>query len=115
MLNLARDVLDKQLLDREGRPFGKVDGIVVEVRDGAPPRVTALETGAAVQLARLPAPLRRWARPLARGARTTPIPILAVAGVGKDVMVDIDATLTPAWRIERWLAERVFAHVPGGR
>ncbi len=35
MLHLVRDVLDKQLVDREGRPFGKVDGIVLEVRDGA--------------------------------------------------------------------------------
>ena len=115
MVHLVREVLDKQLLDRERRRFGKVDGIVIAVQDGARPRVTALETGAAVQLARLSTRLMRWARPLARRTDTTRIPIQAVVEIGKEVAVDIDARRTPAWRIERWLADRVFARVPGGR
>src|SRR3954470_4492419 len=73
MLALVRDVLDKQLLDRESRPFGKVDGIVLEVRADGPPRVVALEVGAATRLARLPAWLARWTRPLAGHAHATRI------------------------------------------
>jgi hypothetical protein len=114
MLDLVRDVLDKQLVDREARPFGKVDGIVLEARGDAPPRVIALEVGAATRLARLPAWLRRLTRPLERRARATRIPKEAVLAVANDIRVDIDATRTPAWRVERWLA-RLFARVPGGR
>ena len=115
MLDLVRDVLDKQLLDRESRPFGKVDGIVLELRGEQPPRVAALEVGAATRLARLPGWLARWIRPFARRARATRIPKDAVMAVAKDVRVDIDATATPAWTVERWLVERVVARRPGGR
>jgi pantothenate kinase len=38
-----------------------------------------------------------------------------VITVAKDIKVDIDATKTSTWRIERWLAERVFAWLPWGR
>jgi hypothetical protein len=37
-----------------------------------------------------------------------------VLAVATDIRVDIDATRTPAWGVERWLA-RLFARVPGGR
>jgi hypothetical protein len=114
MFELVRDVLDKQLLDAHGRPFGKVDGVVLDVRVGAAPRVVALEVGAATRLARLP----RWlTRPLARWtarATSTRIPRTAVLAVAREVRVSVDATKTSAWRVERWLV-RLFAHVPGGR
>jgi hypothetical protein len=115
VLDLVRDVLDKQLLDAEDRPFGKVDGIVLELRDGEPPRVKALEVGAAVRLARLPRRIARWSRPLIRRAHATRIPTESVVSLPKDIKVDIDATKTSAWRIERWLAKRIFAHLPWGR
>ncbi len=114
MLDLVRDVLDKQLLDRKGRPFGKVDGIVLELSEDGPPRVVALEVGAATRLARLPAWLSRWTRRAATHAHATRIPKESVMAVANDIRVDIDATRTPAWRVERWLA-RVFARIPGGR
>ena len=44
-MDLVRDVLDKQLVDRHGTKMGRVDGIVVELRPGRPPEVIALETG----------------------------------------------------------------------
>jgi len=115
MFDLVRDVLDKQLLDRQGRPFGKVDGIILELRGDAPPRVAALEVGAATRIARLPAWLSRRLRPLASRARATRIPKDAVMAVAKDIRVDVDATRTAAWRVERWLVEHVVARIPGGR
>ena len=113
MLALVRDVLDKQLLDVEGRPFGKVDGVVLELRGEAPPRVLALEVGAAPRLGRLP----RWVtRPLGRlaaRATATRIPRAAVLAVAREIRVGVDATRTPAWRVEGWLA-RVLTRIPGG-
>ena len=112
MLLLARDILDKQLLDVEGRPFGMVDGVILDVRADGPPRVIALEVGTATRLARLPDWLIRTLRWRAR-ATATRIPREAVLAVGREIRVGIDATRTPAWRIERWLA-RLIAHMPGG-
>jgi hypothetical protein len=114
VLSLVRDVLDSQLLDAHGRPFGKVDGVVLEFRADGPPRVVALETGAANRLARLP----RWlTRPFARWvacATTTRIPRSNVVAVARDVRVSVDATRTPSWRDEAWLA-RVLSRIPGRR
>ena len=47
-LDLIRDVLDKEVVDRHGREMGRVDSIVVELGPNAPPRVTAIELGPAV-------------------------------------------------------------------
>jgi hypothetical protein len=114
MLALVRDVLDKQLLDAEGRPFGKVDGMILELRADAPPRVVALELGAATRLARLPRWMTRPLRLLVPRATATRIPHAAVLSASKEIRVTVDATQTPAWRVEAWLA-RVIARIPGAR
>ena len=36
-MDLARDLLDVQLIDPRQRPIGRVDGILLEVRPGQPP------------------------------------------------------------------------------
>jgi len=113
VLHLVRDVLDKQLVDREGRPFGKVDGIVLEVRDGAAPRVIALEVGAATRLGRLPRGLTRWLGRWSAHATSTRLPQASVVAVGREIYVAVDATQTAAWRVEAWLA-RLITRLPGG-
>jgi hypothetical protein len=35
-MDVIRDVLDNQIVDRNQRKMGKVDGIVIECRDGEP-------------------------------------------------------------------------------
>lgn len=114
MLDLVRDVLDKQLLDREGRPFGKVDGVILDVRADGRPRVMALEVGAATRLARLPRWMTRWLRWAGDPSGTTRIPKAAVVAVAKDIRVDVDAVRTSAWNLERRLAA-IVARLPGGR
>jgi hypothetical protein len=47
-VELVADLLDKLVVDRNGREMGRVDGIAIEQRDGMPPRVAALQIGAAV-------------------------------------------------------------------
>jgi len=48
-LPLARDVLDKQVIDPDGCKVGKVDGIVLALREHRPPRVIAMEISQALQ------------------------------------------------------------------
>lgn len=120
MIRLAHDILDSQLMDREGRPCGKADGIVLLVGDSGPPRVIALEVGALTLARRLSPRLARWLA--GWGPRLGPaaphtyrVPWSRVRAVTrKEVRVDIDAAATPLWSLERWLAERVIRHLPGG-
>jgi hypothetical protein len=44
-MNLARDVLDKRVVDRNGRDMGRVDRVVLRVCAGQPPAVTGIEIG----------------------------------------------------------------------
>ena len=120
MLRLAHDVLDAQLVDRQGRRCGKVDGIVLERdRDGRL-RVVALEVGALTLARRLHPRLGAWlGRRRRRAGPVTPgafrIPWAKVRRIERnEIRVDLDATATPLWSLERWLAERIIARLPGG-
>src|SRR4029077_18401302 len=59
-LELARDVLDKQVVDREEIKMGRGDGLLLEVREGEPPRVEAIEMGGVVLAERIHPRLARW-------------------------------------------------------
>jgi sporulation protein YlmC with PRC-barrel domain len=59
-MDLIRDLLDKQVVDRNGREMGRVDSVILEMRAGAPPRVAAIELGPAVLAARVRPILGRW-------------------------------------------------------
>src|SRR5690349_4048397 len=51
---LIRDVLDKLLVDRNGMPVGRADGIVLLLSDDdSPPRVIQIESGSATLVRRL--------------------------------------------------------------
>ena len=66
-MDLVRDLLDKKVVDRNGREMGRVDRIVLDVREGAPPRVAAFEIGPSALAARLGARLGRWAAAIEHG------------------------------------------------
>src|SRR3954451_6598276 len=59
-LELARDLLDKQVVDRDETKMGRVDGLVLELREGKPPRIDHLEMGSAVLARRLDPRIERW-------------------------------------------------------
>jgi hypothetical protein len=117
--DLARDLLDKQLSDTNNLPFGKVDGVLLHLRPGRPPIVSALEVGGAVAIHRLPRFLRAVLEPIARkfgSAHGKPmiIPMSDVIDIGIDVDVDIDASETQALHWER-VARRFIQHIPGAQ
>src|SRR2546423_14751439 len=120
MVGVAHEGLDSRLGGRKGRRGGKADGIGLLVGEPGAPRVVALEVGALTLARRLHPRLSRW---LARwGRRLGPaaphayrIPWSQVRRIDeKEITVDIDAAATPLWSLERWLAERVIARLPGG-
>jgi len=117
-MNLTRDILDQQVVDRRGQRLGKVDGVILELREGAPPRIAAIEIGP-VTLARrmhprLAAWLQRWLqRHGPRSDGTLRIPWSQVKAIGVDVRVDLIADGTPARAWEEWLRDHVVRRLPG--
>jgi len=113
---LSREVLDRQLIDRRGHKMGRVDGIVLELRPGAPPRVAFLECGGRSPWRRLGRRLYGWADAVQKllPGRDVPtrIPWPAVLSMGVDIEVSLDATRTPEMALELWLREHVIQHLP---
>jgi hypothetical protein len=119
-MELVRDVLDKQIIDKAGVKVGKADGIIVTLRKGRPPRLIALELGVATAAYRLSPRLGRWVERLEKGLGITTsdrVRILFehVTRTGIDVGVDTDAKRTGALKWEDWLREHVIGAVPGSR
>jgi len=116
-MELLRDVLDQQVLDKHDRKTGKVDGIAMEVRKGKPPRVAYIEMGTDVLARRLSPRLERWLQKWRerRGRKLVPfqIPWSKVMKVHLTVDVDIDASKHEGYHVERWLAEHVVGRIPG--
>ena len=115
--DLVGDVLDQQIVDSIWRPMGMVDGIVLELREDGPPRVSHIEVGGVTLARRLHDPLGRWLAAAARrwgGTRGQPfrIPIAKVKAIALDVEVDIDADTTPAYHWEHRLGS-VVRRIPG--
>jgi sporulation protein YlmC with PRC-barrel domain len=111
-MNLVRDVLDKKVVDRNGREMGRVDSIILRV-DAEPPSVLALELGPAVLAARVRPLFGRWVAALEHGfgvneGRPLRIPFKDVLHVHRQIMIDAAFGETPAATIEqrlrRWVA-----------
>jgi hypothetical protein len=117
-MHLFADVLDAQLHDIHGRNAGRIDGIVLELRPDAPPRLAYVEVSPITLLARFSRRLARWyARfdhRLGPG-RGTPfrIPWHRLTPDGRTFKMDLDVESTPINALEDWLRERVVDHIPG--
>ena len=119
-LHLVRDVLDKPLVDRNGAPLGRVDGLVLVARKGRPPRVAGLEAGPTVLADRISPGLGRRVRKLLgrlgeRAGKPVRIEMDRVRHFGLSLQVDVDARRTSAYAIETWLREKVVSRIPGGK
>lgn len=117
-LRLARDVLDSQMVDREHRQSGKVDGIVAELREDGRLVVTAVENGLPEAVRRVSPRVGDWITALGRrwGVRKGEIyriPFAKVRHTGIDVRIDLDADATPLLAWESWLRDHVVRHIPG--
>jgi sporulation protein YlmC with PRC-barrel domain len=119
-MHLVRDVLDKQVVDRQQARIGKADGIVLSISDHGQPRVAFIEMGVLTLARRLNRRLHD--RAVAFFEKTQPassprpyrIPWSKVRDVGVDIEVDVDSSETPLERWQEWLRNNVLKHIPGG-
>jgi hypothetical protein len=121
LMRLVRDLLDAQLVDRNDRMIGRVDGIVLDVAGGAPPRVVAMEVGLVTFARRIHPRLGRWLRAFAVrrlpvSLRPVRLPLTLFRDIGVDVELDVDAASDRRLlRVERWLQRRIVERLPAGR
>ncbi|WP_341267092.1 hypothetical protein [Gordonia malaquae] len=107
--DLRAHLLDRQVIDGDGRPVGVVDDVVFEHRQGLRrPRVVALLTGRALAdriLGDTPEP-----------SRLTSIDAEMIDDIGVVVKLSADESELGdvAW-VERWMRDHVIARIPGSR
>ena len=115
-MDIGREILDQQLVDRTGVNMGKVDGVVLELREDLPPRVAAVLTGGHLLAERLHPRFVPWLRRLTRGwgprhHDPVRIPWSSVKKIGVDVKVDVEAKRAIPW--EHWIRDRIIGRIPG--
>ncbi len=113
-LDLARDVLDKQLVDSDDTAMGRVDGIVLAIGDGAP-RIDHFELGFSVLARRVHPRVEQWLQVLRRWSpRRTARQIVPWSAINShEVRLDLKAIDTPAFDWERWLRKHIVSKIPG--
>jgi hypothetical protein len=116
-MDLVHDLLDKAVIDRNGRDMGRVDGIVLSHRAGAAPRVVAFEVGPVVAAHRLGPIFGRWAAALEHAfgvdeGRPLRVGIADILGIHDHVKVDVAFGETSAATVEQRL-RRWVRSIPG--
>ena len=116
-MDLMRDCLDKQMEDSSKRRMGRVDGIILEVETGRPPRVAYVELGVTTLMSRLSTRLGRMTGRMMKRFGISPDPYRIPWGkvrVGlNQVEADVEAEKTPALEWELWLRKKVIGRIPG--
>jgi hypothetical protein len=118
-MDLVGQCLDKLVVDREGLKSGRVDGIVLELADGKPPRVAFIEIGPSVQARRYPrwlAALVRWALRKVSSSDDNAVlrvPFDKLKPQRNEVVAPIGMKETPGGRLEKWVRDQIVARLPG--
>jgi len=116
--DLIRDVLDKQIVDRDETRMGRVDGIVLAVDGDGPPRIDHLELGFVVLARRIHPRLEVWLQRLRErwSVRSSARQIVKWSSVvdlnPHHLKLDVKALETPAFDWERAM-RRLVHKIPG--
>jgi sporulation protein YlmC with PRC-barrel domain len=117
-LLVAFNLLDRQIVDSDGLPVGKVDDVELDRTGDGGLYVAALLTGQQALGRRIGGVLGRWMTAVAsrmdidrQGPRR--IPYHLVASVGPAVTLSIKRELLVEPELEAWLNEHFIGRIPG--
>lgn len=120
LIDLDLDLLDRRVVDADGRHVGKVDDLLLELpADDSAPRVTALLLGPGALGGRFGSRLGGWIAAAGRrlAADSTgmiEIPIERVRRIGNVVELDRAWEKIPGRRgLETWLRDDLIGRLPG--
>lgn len=114
LLDLARDVLDLHIVDRDLRAVGRVDDIELGDAD-----VTAFVSGIPALAGRFRGRFRAWMRGLyarlsdEKNAEPIHIPLSAVRHINSRVSLSVRRDEISEGKLDRWIVERVIGRIPG--
>jgi sporulation protein YlmC with PRC-barrel domain len=112
-------LLDRQLLDMDGRYAGNVDDLdLAETGDGSPPYIRAILSGPEALGGRLGGRLGAWIRAVHRRLHpdeepgAAEIPFALVKRIGPQVELSASKRDLPVTRFEDWVREKI-SKIPG--
>ena len=116
---IGQDLLDRQILDCDGAPVGKVDDVELDIDADGTPYVAALLVGQQALGDRIGGRLGRWIAGTAR--RLSPdydrgpirIPYDLVAELTSAVNLSVRRELLPDPPLETWLRDHLIGRIPG--
>lgn len=113
------ELLDRQLLDNDGRMIGKVDDVELEQRDDGRIYVTALLSGPGALGPRLGGGLgtivtSSWSR-LSGRSEPARVDWSVVASVETAIRLAVGRTTVALDGFETWMRDRVIAAIPGAK
>jgi sporulation protein YlmC with PRC-barrel domain len=119
VMSAGLELLDRQLVDPDGRMAGKVDDLELEVRESGPPVVTAILAGPGALARRIGGRPGAWLASVQ--ARLRPedrdgparISFGVVAAVGDHVDVTVAREDLDTYVFEGWVRERIVSKIPG--
>jgi sporulation protein YlmC with PRC-barrel domain len=113
------DLLDRQILDRDGAPIGKVDDVELDRGTDGTWYVAALLVGQQALGERIGGRLGRWIGGAARqlsprnGQGPIRIPYGLVAEISSAVNLSVRRDVLPGPPLEAWLREHLVDRIPG--
>ena len=112
-------LLDRQILDRDGEPVGKVDDIELAYDADGTPRIVALLVGQQALGRRIGGRLGGWIAATARRFADTADPkpmrihLDQVESIGSAVNLSVQRELLPDPPLETWLRDHLIGRIPG--
>jgi sporulation protein YlmC with PRC-barrel domain len=113
------NLLDRQIVDRDGEPVGKVDDVELGYDDDGVPWVSALLVGQRVLGDRIGGILGRWMAGTAHRLSAEPdrpplrIAMDLVGEVTSAVNLTVSRELLPDPPLETWLRDHLVGRIPG--
>lgn len=118
VLEAGFHLLDRQLIDSDGRLAGKVDDLELEVPEGGgPPVVTAILAGPGALSRRIGGRAGAWLEAVANRLRGDQRPARVPFGMVKRIESAVDLSVAKAEletnRLEAWTRDHLIGHLPG--
>jgi hypothetical protein len=119
-LEAKLQLLDRQLVDKDGRLAGKVDDLELEFpTGGGPPLVTAILAGPGALSRRIGGRFGAWLEAVANrlrdgdDRRPARVPFAAVKRIGSAVDLSVAKAELETNRLEAWTRDHLIGRLPG--